>query len=36
MEFKLKYSGDTNNKLVWYLNGPKQSDHQMVHYSDAR
>ena len=30
---KTIYSGYLNNRLVWYLNGWIQSDHQMVHYS---
>ena len=28
------YSGDLNNGLVWYLNGPNMSDRQMVFYSN--
>ena len=26
------YSGDLNNELVWFSNGPKQLVPQMVHY----
>ena len=29
------YSGDLNNRLVWYSNGRKQSNHRMVRYSNG-
>ena len=31
--FHYKYSGDLNNGLVEYLNGPNMSNHRMVCYS---
>ena len=33
LAFKYVYSGDLNNGLVRYSNGPNMSDHQMVCYS---
>ena len=32
---KLRYSGDLNTVLVWYLNGQKQYDNQMICYSNG-
>ena len=32
---ELKYSEDLNTGLVWYSNGQKLSDRQMVRYSNA-
>ena len=31
----IKYSGDLNTRLVWYLNGQKLSDCRMIRYSNA-
>ena len=32
---KNEYFGDSNNRLVRYSNGPKQSDQRMARYSDG-